>query len=189
MQFARKILAFLFFVCSVFAPALQAQKNVEAVAVPVVVSVSGNVLAAVVPPTDFSQVTASGAIENTTQFKKAAYQAWCIAGSGLKPHTEAGFTVTRDGNTTSVDENVSEGTLQIRGHLAQTVDSNTVALVHTHPLGGTQPPSTNDVAVAQHLRKPVYVINRSGLFVVVPGSGQIVQLFVGLDWMSVKKTK
>src|ERR1700677_4246250 len=137
---ALKSLASVFlFAVSIFTPAVQAQKTVAVVAPVVTVPVSGNVLAAVVPPTDFSQVAASGAIENTTQFKKAAYQAWCIAGSGLKPHTEAGFTVARDGNTTPVDENVSEGTLQVRGHLAQTVDSNTVALVHTHPLGGTQP--------------------------------------------------
>ena len=126
----------------------------------------------------------AGAMENSPQFKKAAFKAWATAGSGMKPHTEAGFTVNDEGQTSPINENVSEGSLQVRGHLDQTVNSDTAALVHTHPLGGTQPPSPGDIGVSKHLGKPVYVINQRGLWMVVPGTGEVVQVASGLDWMT-----
>ncbi len=57
-------------------------------------------------------------------------------------------------------------------HLNATVSvtSDSVVLIHTHPIDGGARPSEIDKAVARHLHMPVYVLTLNGLYAAMPDS-------------------
>ena len=65
------------------------------------------------------------------------------------------------------------------------VPPNTVAIVHTHPEGRSQP-SMQDVAEAKRIKRPICVLTRKGIWVADPArEGQPYALIENPRWTSV----
>lgn len=77
-------------------------------------------------------------------------------------HEEYSFTMERDGSVSKV---VSD---RIYNRNTVTVDSDTVAIVHTHPNHVPPMPSRGDQAAADHAGADNYVLSRSELWVAHP---------------------
>jgi len=147
-----------------------------------------------------SDITEQGAIENQPRFKKAAKQAWdetlmdasaamfSPQATGSKyGHTEAGFTVSKEGKVSPVSKN-SVAKDETGGSLEQHPNDDTAILLHTHPpLPNTsQRPSPADIAIAKQLKKPILVASREGLFE-IDAQGNVSQIYKDPSWMGKKK--
>ena len=132
-------------------------------------------------------ITEQGCIEHSEAFKAAAREAWGSTGNGKQQHAEAGFLADKDGVIEPVQKNVSEGTPQVAGSLTQVIGPKTLLELHTHPNEATQPPSDHDVQVAKILKRIVMVQNLDGLDEVIPGTGEVVHVFDGGEWMTAVK--
>jgi len=77
-------------------------------------------------------------------------------------HEEYSFTVERDGSATEVvtDHDYNKNTV--------TVDRDTVAIVHTHPMTCSAQPSPGDQDAANRAGADNYVLSRSALWVAHP---------------------
>lgn len=135
--------------------------------------------------TEAPKLTAEGAMENQQDFIDHARNAWVASGAGQQAFKEAGFTVSRKGELSKISQNQDES----QPNLAQDINDDTMALIHTHPGNAGAEPSPHDVAVAKQTKKPVMVISRGGLYEVAPGTGKITKVKDGLDWMNEKKKK
>lgn len=145
---------------------------------------------------DIPPITAAGAIENQPQFRRAAKAAWdatqrasLIAETDPSRaqigHTEAGFTVDRNGNPSAVATN-DEPKPGSGGSLEQNIDPNTLIAVHSHPLFmGTSQPSKNDVQIAERTGHPIAVISKDGLFE-ADAQGNVREVEKGTGWMNEK---
>jgi ATP-dependent protease ClpP protease subunit/proteasome lid subunit RPN8/RPN11 len=76
---------------------------------------------------------------------------------------EFSFTVNKDGSVTAITSSGEE----LKNHLTIT-KGETVAVVHTHPLGAKPEPSPNDIEIAKAEHMPNYVLSKGDLWVANP---------------------
>ena len=166
-----------------------AHHDLRIAAVPPDISQSGQIA---VPADAIPPITAQGAIENSPAFRKAAKTAFDEAVSATvrtgNP-TEGEFVVNDSGNPSRITLNATPLGTDAGG--AQTVYNDDMAAFHTHPPmpGFNQRPSPADIAAAKKLGKPIMVESSKGLFEVIPGTGEVVQVFSGTDWTKIKKSR
>jgi hypothetical protein len=133
-----------------------------------------------------AQPTAAGALENSDDFRSQSKSAWDATSQGNSPNTESGFSVYSDGGASSLHtETHAQGT----GLASQWKDKisygpSDFGIVHTHPRVSSDKPSQNDIEAAKKIGKPIYVTSRSGLFMVRPSDGKVIQVFDNSDWMT-----
>lgn len=134
--------------------------------------------------------TKEGALEYSTEFRKAAAEAWQKVGYGnrLRPEQgsrEAGFTVDRDGKI-----NVIKVTAQERGagEMKFVIGPDTLAVFHTHSDPWIRRPSTGDEASAKYSHMQIYTTTKDGLFLTGP-DGKTVQIFQQDEWATRKNSE
>jgi hypothetical protein len=125
-------------------------------------------------------INADNAMENSTEFRRALNDAWekTSQASRMGQHREDAFTVERSGKTAN-RQTATKQQGQGGGEMAQNYDSDSSALVHTHPFGSDTEgprPSAADVAAAKKSGRPVMVASREGLFEIAPGTGSVTQV-------------
>ena len=119
----------------------------------------------------------------------AMRQAWMRAGNGARK-TEAGFITYRgrDGQIGTVNLPNTNQERRISFRLSDVLPQGAtlIAIFHTHPNSSSAMPSTgdppSDVATANRLRVPIYVISNRGLNVYDPATRQTTELRANLDW-------
>ena len=119
----------------------------------------------------------------------AMRQAWMRAGNGAR-NTEAGFITYRgrDGQIGTVNLPNTNQDRRISLRLSDVLPQGAtlIAIFHTHPNSSSATPSTGDppsnVATANRLRVPIYVISNRGLNVYDPATRQTTELRANLDW-------
>ena len=140
---------------------------------------------------ELKQPTANGALENTREFREAAWRAWAAVSYGDLPQ-EAGAMILRDGRATRVQVSKEIRSGEISGATVFQIPMGGIfAVIHTHPRASPgkkwiQEPSATDIEVAKNNGENVYVVTSSGLWQVEP-SGKVNHVFTNHAWMRVGK--
>jgi hypothetical protein len=72
-------------------------------------------------------------------------------------------------------------------HLKQAVPKKCIRAAHAHPNENGGQPSEQDIDDAKKLGKPMWVIRKDGLFMVLPSDGAVIKVYDGTNWMEKKK--
>jgi hypothetical protein len=134
------------------------------------------------------QPTASGALENSDDFRNQSKAAWDAVNKGGNPYTESGFSVYGDGGSSSLHTEVHPQGAGMAGPQRDKISYGPTdfAIQHTHPNASSDKPSANDVEAAKKIKKPIYVTSRTGLWMASP-DGKVTQVFKSPTWFSDKK--
>jgi hypothetical protein len=118
-----------------------------------------------VPNAEFAR---QGSPLNAPSVKKAILRAYLLSGSGTL-NVEFGFGVIRnqDGSFEATDVTRGEA-----GVWKANLPASTIAIFHTHWIGGSPWPSPQDMQEADRLQIPIYVISRRDLCVYEPTGGR-----------------
>jgi RHS repeat-associated protein len=119
----------------------------------------------------------------------AMRSAWQRSGNGTR-NTEAGFLAYRgrDGQigTANLPNTNQDRRISFRLSDVLPQGATLTAIFHTHPNSGSATPSTgdppSDVATANRLRVPIYVISNRGLNVYDPATRQTTELRDNIEW-------
>jgi hypothetical protein len=123
--------------------------------------------------------TATGVVEHSAAFRKAARDAWHATHNGTKPY-EAGFSIDKDGRPGKIQ--TSMGALGDAAHHLKIISSSTaIGTLHVHNKFGAPEPSDDDIKAAKTLHKIVYVASCKGLYSIGP-DGKALHVFNRADW-------
>ena len=116
-----------------------------------------------VPNDEFAR---PGSLLNAPSVKKAILRAYLLSGNGTL-NVEFGFGVIRSQDGSFEATEVTRGEA---GIWKAKLPASTIAIFHTHWIGGSRGPSGQDMQEADRLQIPMYVINRLELWVYEPSA-------------------
>lgn len=97
-----------------------------------------------------------GVLENSPDFKKAAWDVWTAAGRG-RYENEAGVSLDDKGKEAPVQVSKKDGRASL------VVPASSKVLLHSHPNSAGGQPSEKDIESAKKYGKTIYVVSKSGL--------------------------
>jgi hypothetical protein len=127
--------------------------------------------------------TATGVVEHSPAFRKAARDAWRATQNGTKPY-EAGFSIDKDGRPGKIQTSMGAPGDAVH-HLKIISNSTAMGTLHVHNKFAAPEPSDDDIKAAKSLHKIVYVASREGLYSVGP-DGKVIHVFNRPDWFDEK---
>jgi hypothetical protein len=138
-----------------------------------------------------AQPTAAGALENSDDFRNQSKAAWDAVNKGGNPWAESGFSVYGDGGASSLHTELHPQSAGMAGpqHDKIAFGKDDFAIQHTHPNASSDKPSQNDVEAAKKIKKPIYVTSRTGLWMVRPSDGKVIQVYKNPTWFSDKNAR
>lgn len=144
-----------------FLPPLPAYHNYAAISAPSIQA--PNPFTADWAGSQVPSITAAGAFENSPEFQQRAIAAWNAIQQGRK-NAESGFMMFPDNVPGPI--RVMPNLENLDGHMSWQAPPDAMLLLHTHPNVDQDDPSSNDIASAKQWKRPVYVMSRSGLYMI-----------------------